>query len=444
MNSRDLVRMALGNLWRRKLRTFLTILGVIIGTTSIVVMLSLGLGMKESNQRMIETWGDITQITVTPPGVWAGGYGMGGGEQENNNNKHVKLDDRALESFRILPSVVAVTPIKEEQMTITSGRYEAWANVKAVLPEATEALGIKLADGRYLKQGEKNGVIFGGLVSSQFYNPNSRNYEEVELDPMRDRFKIGFMSYGMPDQTQQDKAFPIDVVGVTSDTNWMSGNVVYVSLDTFDKWQKEKPKDPYASGQDGQRRSKKEYERAIVKIDDVKNVEYMSQYLKDLGYNTYSLQDEAKEFEKSTNIVQAILGGIGGISLLVAAIGITNTMIMSIYERTKEIGIMKVIGAAIHDIKKLFLVEAAFIGLAGGMLGALLSLGISAILNVLAGNALGADMADMGMESIRISVVPLWLVLTALVFSAMIGLIAGYLPARRAMKLSALEAIRTE
>jgi len=130
------------------------------------------------------------------------------------------------------------------------------------------------------------------------------------------------------------------------------------------------------------------------------------------------------------------------VSLFVAAIGISNTMVMSIYERTREIGVMKVIGASLKDIRRLFLLEAALIGVFGGVLGAGLSLGVSKIIN-----NYGIPFFDnmvYGANESDISAIPAWLCLFALGFSAVIGLVSGYFPARRAMKLSALTAIRTE
>jgi ABC-type antimicrobial peptide transport system permease subunit len=136
-----------------------------------------------------------------------------------------------------------------------------------------------------------------------------------------------------------------------------------------------------------------------------------------------------------------VLGGIGSISLIVAAIGIANTMVMSIYERTREIGVMKVIGASVSDVRRIFLTEASLIGLLGGVLGIALSIGISQLLNYIfrsteAGIRLGADAV--------ISIIPIWLIALSLIFSSLIGLMAGYFPAKRATKLSAIEAIKTE
>ena len=174
----------------------------------------------------------------------------------------------------------------------------------------------------------------------------------------------------------------------------------------------------------------------------MKNVQDIQQTIKDMGHEAYSLNDQLETMKQTAGIIQGVLGGIGAISLLVAAIGITNTMVMSIYERTKEIGIMKVIGASLKDIRGLFLFESASIGLLGGIMGVAFSYILSFILNQFGSSFLG-DFFGMGGES-KLSIIPIWLVFAAIGFSTLIGVISGYGPARRAMNLSALDAIRTE
>ena len=169
------------------------------------------------------------------------------------------------------------------------------------------------------------------------------------------------------------------------------------------------------------------------------NVTMVQQIISDMGYNAYSNAEWIESDMKVMNIIQAVLGGIGGISLFVAAIGITNTMMMSIYERTKEIGIMKVIGCRIKDIQLLFLIEAGYIGFIGGGIGMVLSYAISYVMNKVLG--LGEMMFD---EGAKLSVIPPWLALLAITFAALIAMLAGFLPSLRAMKLSPLAAIRAE
>ncbi|HCR41071.1 MAG TPA: hypothetical protein DIW41_09225 [Lachnospiraceae bacterium] len=182
------------------------------------------------------------------------------------------------------------------------------------------------------------------------------------------------------------------------------------------------------------------YQRVMVKVTDFQQVKEISQQIRDMGFQTNSLTDILDSVQKQYSQLQAILGGIGAVSLLVAAIGITNTMIMSIYERTKEIGVMKVIGAALSDIRRLFLLESGLIGLMGGILGLGQGSLPSDILNTSGMSLFGG----MGGPGSKMSVIPVWLVGYTLIFSTLVGLLSGFGPARRAMKLSALEAIRTE
>lgn len=174
------------------------------------------------------------------------------------------------------------------------------------------------------------------------------------------------------------------------------------------------------------------YSSAKVQADDMENVEAVSDAIRAMGYNVSSNIEYIDSMKKQFAMVQAVLGGIGAVSLFVAAIGIANTMMMSIYERTKEIGVMKVIGCSLGNIRQMFLLEAAFIGLGGGVIGNVLSFLMSAAINALVKGK------EMGMTTGQISYIPLWLVLVSLGFAMLVGTAAGYFPARMAMKLSPL------
>lgn len=186
------------------------------------------------------------------------------------------------------------------------------------------------------------------------------------------------------------------------------------------------------------------YDRVSVNVDKMDNVEAVLKEIQEIGFQAYSDAEYMESMQKQSQTTQLVLGGIGAVSLFVAAIGIANTMMMSIYERTKEIGILKVLGCAMGNIRTLFLMEAAFIGFFGGMLGIGISYGISAVINKVAGNMYGdAYMYGSNAQS-SISYIPPWLALAALGFAVLIGIISGFLPALRAMKLSPLAAIRNE
>ena len=180
-----------------------------------------------------------------------------------------------------------------------------------------------------------------------------------------------------------------------------------------------------------------------MRTKDVAQTKKVSAELRERGYNAYSMADSLEGIEKISKTIQAVLGGIGSITLFVAFIGITNTMIMSIYERTREIGIMKVIGASFADVKALFLAEASLIGLIGGALGLAFSYLVSAIINEITAEYMQSGMMGAGPPG-NISVIPVWLAAFAVVFAILIGLGSGLYPANRAIKLSPIVAIRNE
>lgn len=440
MSSLDLIRMGLKNLWRRKLRTFLTILGVLIGTSSIVVMLSLGFGIQEAFTNQLSRMGDLTTINIY-------NHGKSYRESSTSRSDEVSLDDDAIEDFKNIPHVVTATPIVRTWGTIKAGRNMANVDLKGIDPKAMELLGYKVAEGRLLEEGDGFSAVFGAGIKNQFFNERNMRrgvYEPVEVDLMNDRMVFTFdTSFGYTGQYGMDtpryKEYKLKSLGVLQEMSWDTDYSIFMPLDTVQRMIEEKNKAENSNSNNRNRET--EYDTALVKVDDVDNVETVQQTIKDMGFDAYSLSDSLNELKKVSSIIQAVLGGIGAISLLVAAIGITNTMIMSIYERTKEIGIMKVIGASLGDIKRLFLFESALIGLMGGIFGIAMSFLLSFGLNKLGGNFL----VGMGLEpGARISIIPIWVVLAALGFSAFIGILSGYYPARRAMKLSALEAIRTE
>jgi ABC-type antimicrobial peptide transport system permease subunit len=427
--------MGIKNLWRRKLRTFLTVLGVVIGATSIIVMLSIGFGLTQSFEDQISQWGSLTTINVYPK--WSDP------SMPSTGNTQVYLNDEAVTSFKAIPNVVAVNPIIETYGTVIDGKYITNVPIRGIDPSIMEEFEFEVADGRLLDESDEMTAVFGGQVAMSFYNPKATVWREPKVDLMKDKLVITLNpNYGWSDPNQETityKSYKIKVAGILTEDNYEHSYAVYMPMADVKKMIKEREK--AENVKPSPNKSKDDYQNITVKVDDMDNVKDVQDQIKSLGYEAYSLNDQLESMKQTARSIQLALGGIGAISLLVAAIGITNTMVMSIYERTKEIGIMKVIGASINDIKKLFLFESAMIGLFGGILG----IGLSYLLSFLI-NKFGANFGNFmgtGMDS-KISIIPVWLVFASLAFSALIGVISGYYPARRAMNLSAIEAIRTE
>lgn len=449
MNSKDLVSMGLKNLWRRKLRTFLTVLGVVIGTSSIIVMLSLGFGMKEAFKQQISEMGSLNIITVSQ------GYRGYAEPNMNASKKQEELNDKSLISFSKINGVKAVTPIIETSGKLVDGRYSCYLSIRGVDPKNMEDFDYKLADGRLLKSSDDLAVVYGGEVKNMFYDENSSgyNYKEPKIDLVKDKLIFTFdMEYGskkrgpqIPQENSKKpnyKTYKFKTIGVLAEGDYEKGYYAYMPIEQVKKLIQEKNKAEGNKISPEERKRQRGYQTILVKVDDINKVQEVQTQIKDMGYNAYSLSDYLESMKKTSNTIQAILGGIGAVSLLVAAIGITNTMVMSIYERTKEIGVMKVIGASLKDIKRLFLFESGMIGLLGGIIGVGLSELLSFVINKLAPSIGGDMIGPMGMT--KISIIPVWLILAAMAFATFVGLLSGYYPAKRAMNLSALEAIKTE
>ena len=443
MSSLDLALMGIKNLFRRKARTILTVLGVIIGTASIVVMVSLGLGMNKAFEKQLSEYGSLTMIDI-----YANQFIMETPQGGSASEGQVVLDDTTIDTIEALDHVEFVIGFKRFDSKIYVGKYETYTNIKAVDFDKLALMDIKLSEGIMPSKDGNNEVLFGFYAKQNFYDPKSKN--PYANPPIIDVFndKVEMLPTSMYFEGKRPKGYIISPTGITSETDYSYSGDVFMDYDTFVRLKEDydrKNKKPPTEGNTGKDRDNKtpenKYDEMKVSVTDIKYVQDVQAQIKEMGFEAYSLTDALENMKQTSGLIQTVLGGIGAVSLFVAAIGITNTMVMSIYERTKEIGVMKVIGAQLKDIKRLFLFEAAMIGLIGGIFGIGISYGISTIINsVLSG--MNGDSGYYGPQ--LLSDIPLWLSLSGMAFSTFIGLIAGYYPAVRATKLSALEAIRTE
>jgi ABC-type antimicrobial peptide transport system permease subunit len=181
------------------------------------------------------------------------------------------------------------------------------------------------------------------------------------------------------------------------------------------------------------------YDSAIVRVNDPGALTGVRNRLKELGFASFSIVDQLEQFRTVFLIIDSVLGLLGGISLLVASFGIANTMIMSILERTREIGIMKAIGAEDREIKLIFFVEAAVLGLVGGVIGVLAAWGIDAIANRLAYRFV---LKPQGASFVDFFSLPPWLTAGAILFALVVSILAALYPAARAARIDPVRALR--
>jgi len=456
MRKRDLFSLCMQNLFRRKSRTILTVLGVVIGCCAIVIMVSIGIGSREAQEKMLSQMGDLTLINVYY-------YSW------DSANSEVKLNDAALDSFRAIPGVELVTPMLEvydipiKICAGVGGRYETrWVTLVGMSDYAPERLEYGLLEGEYAGEGS-----FAVLVGERFaYNfadtkrPEGYNMVQWWRDAVWDEETgtytnlpdpyFNVMDAPMELRIEIEGKNPIKqkltVTGVMKEDyskNYVTSEGMIMRLDDLLVLREQ-----YRRAAGIKTENEDTYEQVIVKVKEINQVGEVEKTIKAAGYNTSSMESIREPMEAEARQQQMILGGLGAISLLVAAIGIMNTMIMSISERTREIGIMKALGCFLRDIRTEFLMEAGMIGILGGVIGLILSFAISIIMNVVSSQMPVTSVADLfailGNVGSRMSVIPAWLALFALVFSALIGLVSGYYPASRAVRISALEAIKRE
>lgn len=462
MKVRDLLRLSTGNLFKRKLRTILTVLGVTIGVASIVVMVSLGLGLSRSLTEEMSTYGSLTSVTVRDV---SDGYYMMASDSDSasatDEEKH--LNDDAVAELMQLPNVEQVVPMLEIDVLMKCGGYESYVTLVGVPDGYLESQSVELSQGTFPVGGSgQMQVLYGNMILSQMYNPKTQSgywYDGTmaDVDLMNDTifFILDQDSYWMYESgsTNEDgsavkppKKHMFEASGIVAggpdEYNTYSYNV-YCNIDDLMALLKKEFKNKTIPRQPTTKSGKpyKEifYTQLMVYTDSMDHVTELQSTINSMGYSATSDAEWIQSQQKTMGYIQLVLGGIGAISLIVAAIGITNTMMMSIYERTKEIGIMKVLGCDMHNIQGMFLVEAGCIGFIGGIAGLVISYALSGVINMVA-NSMGGDMGLSG----GISYIPFWLAGLSLVFAILVGMLAGFFPSLRAMKLSPLAAIRNE
>ncbi len=449
MKFSDLLRMSSTNLLRRKLRTVLTVLGVVIGTASIVVMVSLGLGLRKISLEQIEQFGGLTTINVY---YYEYAMNSSGSSEEQTQ----RINDEVVEQMAQIPHVEIASPILNCYAMAKQGAYEGSFSIRGMTTEALASLDLDTAEGTVPLDESTLQLFYGNQVLTNFYNArtNQSYWETMELpdvdlinDPVFVIFDTDayYQSQGGGTDANGQKISPPKkyivptagvLAGTLEDYSDYSYNVL-ANIDALKAQLKKVFKNKAIPGQpttsSGKPYKEFYYEEVYIRVDSMDYVSEVQQAIRDMGYETYSNADWMKQTQDQMAMIQLVLGGIGAVSLFVAAIGIANTMMMSIYERTKEIGIIKVLGCGLGNIRTMFLMEAGFIGFFGGLIGLILSYIISGIINLVAGEYYQG-----------ISYIPLWLVLVSMVFAVLVGMVAGFFPALRAMKLSPLAAIRNE
>ncbi len=437
--------LCLMNMKRRKIRTFLTVLGVMIGVISVVALMSVGLGVKKEMIDSVVDSGSVNQIKV---------YSETGGKHKDR-----MITDKTIETFSKFPNVSGCYSVYEVPVTMKYGEYEYYGNLVGV--SGDELSTWKLVNGEnVIKDSDGKGFAAGSSVGKLFFNPNTytsfekkekkgigsltgRRFDTVfgwgDENAKTVKLKLtGVLADGSADKASDDDSDNTEGEVYTS-TYSEKSQTIYCDMDYLKSLLKRVSVDGKPEGQpvDGNGNSYREfiYTAAIVTVDDTNNVDAIVKKFQDMGYQTENAKEYLDTIQKYLKMIQLLLGGIGTIALVVAVIGISNTMTTSVFDRVNEIGILKVLGCDIDELRLLFLAEAAIIGAAGGVLGVGCSYGVKVIIDKCA-----VSMFHLA-KGTNISYIPWWLALAGMMGSVVLGVAAGYFPARWATKLRPIDAV---
>lgn len=400
----ELLGVALNNLSHQGLRSYLTLLGVVIGIAAIVTLVSLGEGLNNAVEEQFEQLGSNT-LFVAP-----GGTSFTGAQEQTSNVK--TLRETEIDDIRALPEVSEVIAPLSSSATLSFGRESASAIVIGFDPNEIKNIEdtgfMEIQEGRNIVQNDGFSIVLGNTVAVELFDRDVRVHDHVKLD---------------------GKTFK--VVGITKPTSQAFGggpntnNTVFIPEKAF--------RQLYADSAPAfllvKTHTKEQVSGAKKKIERIFERAY-GRDQKEFGVVTS--EQILEQISQVLGIIQLFLAGIASISLLVGGIGIMNTMVMAVLERTTEIGVMKAIGATNSLVMSIFLLEAGLIGLVGGILGVVLGYALAFAVGI-AGQA--------GGFALSVSLNPS-LIVGALLFSMIVGMISGALPARSAARLDPVEALR--
>ena len=432
---KDLFALACRQLGRKKLRVFLIVLGIAIGVAAVIGVTSLGEGIRVQAVEQIKASHDLTTVAVSA-GV------------EQGTGSVTLITDSKLAAIEAEKHVLFVAPFVKDAFVTQNNTYLA---VTGVSPDyrRVQGHGLELAEGRWFDEGEGEGsneVVLGYGVAKRL--------ALVEGLEVGDEFAVKIRLYGEygggtggEGQGQEgqgwgrhpkDKPAVFKIVGRLKSSADEHDNQVFVAITRAKELDE-----------------KEAYDGVFVKVDDPAFAGSVRARVEGLGLSAHSAQDVIDEVNRLMLAVTVVLGFFSGISLVVGALMVVNTMIISVYERTKEIGLSKALGASDSDILKMFLAECVIIGVLGGILGDLLGLSFAWLIDAVGkpflvsalgggGGAGGGGELGLGagLQAGSITAVTPEILALGFAFSLVLSVVSGLYPARRAARLNPLDALR--
>jgi ABC-type lipoprotein release transport system permease subunit len=476
MSFLDILHLALRNLRQAKLRATLTTMGVIVGVAVIVTMVSFGLGLQGNMLARFKALDFFNEIQVFGQGLGtlAGLERPADGDRRRQRADKAPtriLDDAGIKEIAAINGVAYVEPSVNFDVFVRSNgkmlsqfvgganipnastRFQHFAAGKMISsPTANEAV----VSERFVRNfGYKTPADAVGKTLELLAPPSEKSSSEDE-EERPNFFGIPLDDPGLDESSPDLEIKTFRIAGVLSEIKEGIGQGgarglmptagIYLPLQTAHEWtiRHRGPMGQVAlalarRGGNLAQGQTEGYDLAVVRVTDPVRLTEVRQKITELGFGSFSIVDEIDQIRTVFLIIDSVLGLLGGISLLVASFGIANTMIMSILERTREIGIMKAIGAEDREIKLIFFVEAAVIGVAGGVIGVLLAWGIDGIANRLAYRFI---LKPQGASFVDFFSLPPYLSLGAIAFALVVSILAALYPAARAARIDPVRALR--
>jgi len=398
------IKIALGALTRNKVRSALTMLGIIIGVASVIAMVSLGQGAQKQVQDQISSMG--TNLLIVSAGSQrTGGVRAGGGTAST-----ITLED--VDAIKQAPAVAAVSPGVSASVTLVSGNQNWTTRAEGVAPSYPTVRNRAVATGTFFSDSDVRSAarvaVIGKTVSDQLMLGSDAVGQMIRLRNLPFRV-VGVLEAKGQSSFGQDQDDTVLIPYTTAMKKLLA--TTYVPT-------------VYVSAVDS-----KSTNQAEAQTNDILAQRHRAKPGQDADFTVRNLTDVADAAESTTRVMTLLLGGIAGVSLLVGGIGIMNIMLVSVTERTREIGIRMAVGARSSAVQNQFLIESLVLGLAGGLVGIAFGCGVSIVLSKV------FDWPSL--------ISPVAVVVSAM-FSMAIGVFFGYYPARKAANLDPIEALRFE
>jgi len=463
----DLAELALRNLRESLLRNSLTTIGISVGVASLVAMLSLGIGLQQLFSRRLAKSGLFDTVLVTSHRDLRG---MGRDEERNGPTPAESriLDEAARVEIEHLPNVLEANP---DIRFITELRYDGKPHLMmiAALPSSAKSNdAFEGMQGNFFSSDAAAEVILQKTFAEELLGKApARGIDETNVadlakpllgkeltmryaqrasapsqsPPATDITNIGdnlaSAAYSVISREQK-----LEIVGIADlDPESMRGPArakVFLPLKLAESLHVMQATDLREISRAAS--DQPVYSSISARVKNPAQVQLVEDAIKKMGFGTFSILDASRGLQQVFRVLYAFLGIFGSLALIVASIGIVNTLVMAILERRREIGIMKAIGASDGDVKKLFFAEAGAMGIFGGVVGVMLGWAIGQVINL----GTNVYLKNQGFPPEHFWAVPWWLVAFAILFAFIVSLISGLYPAGRAARLDPVQALRYE